>query len=264
MTQINRIANGSKKLAVAAMIVVVTFGLGATSASAYVLGPTTPGKWGGSTFGTGATVTYSFMADGVSCAAEFLGCTITSFATLFSSVSGWQTAVTNSFAAWSSVANLTFSLVADDGAAFNAATVSGDIRLGAHTFDGPGGNLAHGFYPPANGVGDISAAGDIHFDSSETWKVGFGGSGFDIFQVLTHELGHALGLNHTAVTASLMNPFYSEAFTGPQADDIAGMQHIYGVTPVPEPEIYAMLGIGLGLMGFVARRKKPALQSTAS
>jgi hypothetical protein len=26
--------------------------------------------------------------------------------------------------------------------------------------------------------------------------------------------------------------------------------------PVPEPEIYAMMGIGLGLMGFMARRRK--------
>ncbi len=29
-----------------------------------------------------------------------------------------------------------------------------------------------------------------------------------------------------------------------------------GVTPIPEPEIYAMLAAGLGLMGFVARRRK--------
>jgi len=27
-------------------------------------------------------------------------------------------------------------------------------------------------------------------------------------------------------------------------------------TPIPEPEIYAMMGLGLGLMGFVARRRK--------
>jgi len=31
------------------------------------------------------------------------------------------------------------------------------------------------------------------------------------------------------------------------------------VTPIPEPEIYAMLAAGLGLMGFVARRRKQQL-----
>lgn len=30
------------------------------------------------------------------------------------------------------------------------------------------------------------------------------------------------------------------------------------ITPVPEPEIYAMMAAGLGLMGFVARRRKQA------
>jgi len=28
------------------------------------------------------------------------------------------------------------------------------------------------------------------------------------------------------------------------------------VTVIPEPEIYAMMGVGLGLMGWVARRRK--------
>jgi len=28
------------------------------------------------------------------------------------------------------------------------------------------------------------------------------------------------------------------------------------IAPIPEPEIYAMLGIGLGLLGWVGRRKK--------
>jgi len=31
---------------------------------------------------------------------------------------------------------------------------------------------------------------------------------------------------------------------------------LYMMTPVPEPETYAMLLAGLGLMGFVARRRK--------
>ena len=110
------------------------------SASAFVLGGTVPGKWGPPVMGTGATVTWSLMGTGTSCAAEFAGCTITSFADFMPA--GYLTQVSNAFAAWSAVANITFVQVADDGAAFNAATASGDIRLGGHTFDGASGILA--------------------------------------------------------------------------------------------------------------------------
>lgn len=34
------------------------------------------------------------------------------------------------------------------------------------------------------------------------------------------------------------------------------MYEVAAVTPVPEPEIYAMMGMGLGLMGWVGRRKR--------
>jgi hypothetical protein len=37
-----------------------------------------------------------------------------------------------------------------------------------------------------------------------------------------------------------------------------------GVVPIPEPEIYAMLVAGLGLMGFVARRRKQQLTAAAA
>ena len=222
------------------------------TASAFVLGGTTPGKWGNPAFGTGATVTWSLMPTNTSCAQEFAGCTITSLASFMPA--GYLAQIQAAFSAWSAVANLTFVQVADDGAAFNTATTSGDIRLGGHTFDGAFGVLAHGFFPPNNGS---TAAGDIHFDNAENWVIGFPGPGIDIFQVAAHELGHALGLDHTAVPNSLMNPAYSEAFTGPQADDIAGMRFIYGpALAVPEPASLAMMGLGVAAL--LMRRRRSA------
>jgi hypothetical protein len=218
------------------------------SASAYVLGTTTPGKWGDATAGTGATITWSLMGGGVSCEAEFAGCRTTALDAFMPSSFLGQ--IQLAFKAWSSVANLKFVQVADDGAAFNAATGSGDIRIGAHAVDGVRGTLAFAYFPPSNG---ISAAGDIFLDTSETWKVGFGGTGYDVYQVVTHELGHSLGLDHSTDTKALMNAFYTEAFRGPQADDIAGMRFLYGAPPpIPEPSTLALFG--LGLVGVVLQR----------
>lgn len=228
--------------------------LGASSASAFVLGPTTPGKWGSPVMGTGATVTWSLMATGVSMAADGGG-TNTSIVDQLGA--GVVTQIQNAFAAWSAVANINFVQVADDGAASNAATNSGDIRIGMHAFDGPNGVLAHGYYPPNNGA---SIAGDIHFDIGETWDLGLTGTGFSVFQVLAHEIGHAIGLDHTNVANSLMNPFYTEAYFGPQADDIAGAQFIYGRRIVVNgPDAGSSLALlGLALLGLGALRRRVA------
>lgn len=223
------------------------------SASAYVLGPTTPGKWGNPTMGTGATISWSYMNSGVSCAVEFSGCTISSLASFLPA--GFDTQIRAAFDAWSAVANLTFVFVpADNGVAFNGAGTNADIRIGGHAFDGPSGTLAHGFFPPNNGN---TAAGDIHLDSTDNWALSQVGPGFDLFTVFAHELGHALGLAHSSVPNSLMNPFYTEAFRGPQADDIAGMRFIYGApvtTNVPEPGTLALLGVAFAALSLRSRR----------
>lgn len=230
------------------------------SASAYVLSGT---KWGDPTMGTGATITWSLMSSGVSCSQEYAGCTVQSLASFMPS--NYLSEIQRAFDAWSAVANLTFVQVADDGAYFNSSTTtSGQLRIGGHYMDGGYNVLAHAYYPPPNGS---SAAGDIHFDTSENWTIGYAGTGIDIYQVFAHELGHALGLKHSGDGGALMAPYYNEGFAGPQADDIEGIQYLYGVasassgesSPVSEPSTLALLGAAV--LGMARRRKANQAQA---
>ena len=43
---------------------------------------------------------------------------------------------------------------------------------------------------------------------------------------------------------------------GIASNTITGVTHAFLLTPVPEPETYALFMAGLGLMGFIARRRK--------
>ena len=88
----------------------------------------------------------------------------------------WRGIIEEQLVRWASVSNekLTFTLKSETGTyPFNAAGSAendprfGDIRIGAHSFDGPSKVLAHTYYPPPNGA---TAAGDAHFDNSESNK----------------------------------------------------------------------------------------------
>lgn len=235
-------------------------GLSVYPAEAYVLGPTSPGDWGAS--GGPVSLTYSFMATGVAYDETALGLGAGTFTHLNATMpGGWQAEIVAAMNSWANVSGLSFSEVADLGEAFGAAQTSGDLRFGGQTFDGAFGVLAHGFYPPNNGG---SAAGDMHFDVAENWTVNSlnaDNSTIDIFQVAAHELGHALGLNHTAVPNSLMNAAYTETFSGPQADDIAGVQFLFGGAPgAPEPLTMTLGIIVLATLGFRISRQRTSTE----
>ncbi|MBS1825156.1 MAG: matrixin family metalloprotease [Acidobacteria bacterium] len=90
-----------------------------------------------------------------------------------------------------------------------------------YPFDGPGKTLAHTFFPaPPN---PESIAGDLHLDDDESWQVG---AGMDLFSVVLHELGHALGLGHSDNPNAVMYPYYRKV-SQLNAEDIAAIRELY-------------------------------------
>jgi hypothetical protein len=100
-----------------------------------------------------------------------------------------------------------------------------------YPFEGRGGVLAHTFYPaPPNSE---PLAGDLHLDDDEVWS----GGSLDLYSVILHEIGHALGLGHSTAPTSVMYPFYRR-LTVLTPDDIQSIQQIYaasGSTATPAP-----------------------------
>lgn len=84
--------------------------------------------------------------------------------------------------------------------------------------------------------GFLISDADIVFNSGESWDVYSGPLRFDgtseFERVALHELGHALGLNHSTEPA-IMQAFVSDTETL-QSDDIAGVTSIYGAEGVAQ------------------------------
>lgn len=262
-----------------------------STASAYsTIGNGDGSKWDDPTWGTGAVITWSFMAPGAGLGSSAPGSWsgTNSLGTgdsndirmLIDGLYGagsFDAALLRAFATWSSVANVTFVQAADNGGDFGADTAP-DIRIGA--FDFGAGNFAggSGFGPPGDDILFPDALpGDLALNYMNNFAIDPGSEGDalqtgpgglylnDLEGLFLHELGHTLGLDHSDVITGVMCGYVypGDVFDGSACDytlvnrqlhpdDIAGIQAIYGAA-VPLPGTFWLLGAGL--MAIAARMR---------
>jgi len=168
---------------------------------------------------------------------------------------------------WATYADITFTEAASAGGNNQI-----DFNFGATSVETMGFN---GFSYFPSDINSEPIAGDVFINDALAWTAGtttpydfdfVGGEfvGYDLYPLVLHEVGHSLGMLHpignsTNSGAAVMDPFFGTDNNGTtgfflwdelQADDIAGIQSLYG-TPgnndvIPEPAtfiVWSLLGI---------------------
>ncbi|MGO9544789.1 MAG: matrixin family metalloprotease [Rhodomicrobium sp.] len=149
------------------------------------------------------------------------------------------------FAAWEAAANISFAEVSDPSQA-NIVVGAQDFPVG-RAFTNLSYLSGHGILPvekalggpgPSAEPGDTEASGAVSgieqsyvcLNPRMRWKTGFDGDLdiYDLRHTFTHEIGHAIGLDHPGSSGAIMAYRYDEHVRELQPSDIAAVQELYG------------------------------------
>ena len=138
--------------------------------------------------------------------------------------------VRQAFSLWAAQTALTFTETSSRAEADIVVGWASGEHGDGDPFDGPGDVLAHASFP--NPFDDRTVF--LHFDDDERW-VNSNTQNVDLLTVAAHEIGHTLGLGHSNDPDALMFPSYRGPHRFLDADDIDGVQSLYGVASAPAP-----------------------------
>jgi hypothetical protein len=177
-------------------------------------------KWGDPFYGRGGgTVTFGFDPS------FYAALDTSSF-----SIGAFEVAAESVFETWASVADIDFMPM--------GPSTTADITIAMANLPGTQlGTALTSFFPLA-GVDQVVSS-IVTLDADRLWSP-FGEIGFNFFNVLLHEVGHSLGLDHPDDPNQVMYAFYTNDQTlSLGAGDIAGMEFIYGPAL---PQVFGTLG----------------------
>lgn len=82
------------------------------------------------------------------------------------------------------------------------------------------------------------------FDAEEAWTSNAAGPGVVFQAVWMHELGHLLGLTHSANPNDIMSPFYTPDLLYPQRGDKQRLSLLYNIPFIETPDATGTLSVG--------------------
>lgn len=200
-------------------------------------------KWGSPALGTRATVTYAFATksqtfkDARNCGELAPLATLSTATGIPADVMRQEADA--AFRQWEQAAGLSFRpaatpeaadiLIGAQGQPTGLAYTNVELTEESAARGSSKGDLAASLSETAPRIGRIRQA-LVCLNPERPWKLGFDGNLeiYDLRYTFTHEIGHAIGLDHPGPTGALMGFRYEETSRGLMGGDIKAARTLYG------------------------------------